>query len=1084
MDMNRARVSAVVLLGACALALGATPEATPVGWSAMTLEHLPLLKRAKMFQWSSFSHPSANSNEFYYPDPNASGYKVMMDMKGSGCLYNWWSTGEMSGNVQLRVYLDGSTTPAITTSVSNLANQFSGVFGMNWPCVSFVPIAFRSGCVVSTNFPAGQSCPTLAWGCEEFFHWYAHSYPTPDGVATYTGTEDRSAIQAIWNNVGADPKSTVGNLTVQGTAAVAAGQSVTIFDRSGQESIASIKIDPTPSDSVTMQSTRIRCYWDGSATPQVDVPLSWFFGSADKGETATSHTVPVGMSTTGHWYCYFPMPYWTAARVEIANAGSTPVTELRYDVQYKPSSVISYPKESSGYFCAVASNRYNGLHEVLDTVGTGHIVGITWKGRTGENDEMCWIDDNNTPQFWGTGGEDYPLFCYGMGTGSYPMRSGWSDWRWSRYHISDAIPFSRSIRFGWESRENHNQGWLTPVGSSPGWNSVCLFYFRPDPVLVLTDSLDVGNATSESAHTYSATSAATTSKTYEYQGDFDAWGTNNQDKLVTDNGRIVSGTSQFTVTILPDNDGVRLMRRMDQSTIQLARVFVDNVEVTESRYYTPINYRSGEGFYDTDQLFRDVEFEIPAAYTAGKSSIVVRMENLRPPANGGDWTEFYYWVYSYKTTAAATTPPSIVTHPQNARVTEGATVSFVVEAVGAQSYQWQEDGVSIAGQISSTLALQSPQLSQSGNRYRCVVTNAHGSVTSNEATLTVTADTQAPTLVSAAATSATTVDVVFSEPVESASGDLVGNYSITGGVAVMSAQVSTQDPSVVTLTTAALTSGQTYTVQVSNIRDRASTPNTIAPGASATFLFSPYEQGLNVAYYELSSPTALPDFSQAVAKKDGTIPNFELSVADRANDYALRYTGYVEIPADGLYTFYTSSDDGSRLYMDGAAVVNNDGNHNVEERSGQVQLSAGMHAIVVDYFNACCGATLVVSWQGPGIAKAPIPNTALWRTAGGIVSARRQAARGAAEALTVPQASITRAGGVLSVVCRYPAAYHGSTGLALLDMRGRMVVHTKQTITSQTEVQFNIGKAVPTGRYVAIVQFADRSVVLPFVTVR
>lgn len=183
-----------------------TPIATPVGWSALTFEHLPLLKHAKMFQWATFHHPGGNSNDFYYPDPNASGYKVMMDIKGPGCLYNWWSTRSMVDSVGLNIYLDGATTPAINTTVRGFTRQMNGIFQVTGQYVSFLPIPFKSGCMVTTNFPAGKTCSNISWGCEEFFHYYMHTYPTAQGVTTYTGSEDLSAIQTIWSNVGHGPQ--------------------------------------------------------------------------------------------------------------------------------------------------------------------------------------------------------------------------------------------------------------------------------------------------------------------------------------------------------------------------------------------------------------------------------------------------------------------------------------------------------------------------------------------------------------------------------------------------------------------------------------------------------------------------------------------------------------------------------------------------------------------------------------------------------------------------------------------------------------------------------------------------------------
>jgi azurin len=65
------------------------------------------------------------------------------------------------------------------------------------------------------------------------------------------------------------------------------------------------------------------------------------------------------------------------------------------------------------------------------------------------------------------------------------------------------------------------------------------------------------------------------------------------------------------------------------------------------------------------------------------------------------------------------------------------------------------------------------------------------------------------------------------------------------------------------------------------------------------------------------------------------------------------------------------------LYIDGQRVVNNDGNHASVERSGEITLSGGGHKLEVTYFDSGGGDSLVVSWQGPGIHKQPIPAKAL-----------------------------------------------------------------------------------------------------------
>ncbi len=90
----------------------------------------------------------------------------------------------------------------------------------------------------------------------------------------------------------------------------------------------------------------------------------------------------------------------------------------------------------------------------------------------------------------------------------------------------------------------------------------------------------------------------------------------------------------------------------------------------------------------------------------------------------------------------------------------------------------------------------------------------------------------------------------------------------------------------------------------------------------------------------------------------------------------------IDIPKSGTYTFYTASDDGSRLYIGETNVVNNDGPHGIVEKSGTIALSAGLHPIRVNYFDSGGGDGLSVSWQGPGIKKQEIPAERLFISGG------------------------------------------------------------------------------------------------------
>jgi hypothetical protein len=87
--------------------------------------------------------------------------------------------------------------------------------------------------------------------------------------------------------------------------------------------------------------------------------------------------------------------------------------------------------------------------------------------------------------------------------------------------------------------------------------------------------------------------------------------------------------------------------------------------------------------------------------------------------------------------------------------------------------------------------------------------------------------------------------------------------------------------------------------------------------------------------------------------------------------------------ATGEYTFRLRSDDGSELYIDDKLVIDNDGLHGAEDKDGTVQLTAGMHALRVNFFEAGGGQELRLSWKRPGdSAFSIVPSSALSTDAG------------------------------------------------------------------------------------------------------
>jgi len=84
------------------------------------------------------------------------------------------------------------------------------------------------------------------------------------------------------------------------------------------------------------------------------------------------------------------------------------------------------------------------------------------------------------------------------------------------------------------------------------------------------------------------------------------------------------------------------------------------------------------------------------------------------------------------------------------------------------------------------------------------------------------------------------------------------------------------------------------------------------------------------------------------------------------------FSGFVKIDQEGLYTFFLESDDGSRLYVDGELVVDNDGPHGMTEIWGQLDLRPGLHRIWVEYYNAGGAMGLNVQIKPKGGDKRPL----------------------------------------------------------------------------------------------------------------
>lgn len=122
----------------------------------------------------------------------------------------------------------------------------------------------------------------------------------------------------------------------------------------------------------------------------------------------------------------------------------------------------------------------------------------------------------------------------------------------------------------------------------------------------------------------------------------------------------------------------------------------------------------------------------------------------------------------------------------------------------------------------------------------------------------------------------------------------------------------------------------------------------------------------------------MPDFNSLKPVEEGIINNISLVNNKSVNHFGFVFDGYIEIPKDGVYTFYISSDDGSCLYIDDNMIIENDGQQAVIEKYGMTALKKGYHSIRILFFENSGGEDLKVYIKGPEIVKQPIPNKMLF----------------------------------------------------------------------------------------------------------
>jgi hypothetical protein len=455
-------------------------------------------------------------------------------------------------------------------------------------------------------------------------------------------------------------------------------------------------------EALAFSRVRLRVTWDGRKAASIDAPMALFYGAGlfynRESKEYLVKAFPSVVKYVGDrvvMQCFFPMPFFKSARMQLVGNGVTAMRDIRWKVRV---AAFTGAANEVGYFHATHQDfvkQVAGQDMVLlDTKAaegggdwTGLFVGTSFTFSdqavlgTLEGDPRFFFDDAETPQAQGTGTEEWcgggdywgglnmtlPFVGHPVGARNPEVAVSAEDKVESAYRflLADAMPFGKNARIQLEHGGSDD--------SKEHYETVTYWYGLPGASVVKTDALQVGDAGSEKRHDYVSPEA---SSPYQVASRFELGVDKTRiGKVVyaatTDMGRKMKGTSEFTVKIEPRNLGVMLRRKLDYSfPNQKAEVSVmdrGGVWKPAGVWYTAgsntVVYSNpkdelGETEHvveSSNRQFRDDEFLIAKELTNGRTSIRVRVKfvpvevPLFPgrPMNELAWSEMRYTAYSF-----------------------------------------------------------------------------------------------------------------------------------------------------------------------------------------------------------------------------------------------------------------------------------------------------------------------------------------------------------------------------------------------------------------------------------------------------
>lgn len=391
-------------------------QAATVGLEELfRLDRLPQYKTAvKVASVSSYDRTGGNDDGFsgtYSFVRKESTNLILADLKGPGVIHRIW-TPTPTDDV-LEFLFDGETQPRVEVRMRDL---FLGKYpAFPRPLVGtgvggyycYVPLPFAKSCIVRLRAPRMQFYQ---------INYAIHDPGTP--ITTYTAEpsdEYQKLLKqtcALFSQAGSDisaftasPKTRIESKQCAITLKPNSTQKVFETTRGGR--IVGLQFTPASAIIGKARDLMLKITFDGETT--VMCPLGDFFGYA-WGQPAMQSLL---VGTTGETnYCYYPMPFDRAAKVELISERTTPV-ELRATVLHTRTPRATNEARFYAVWRRENPTQVGKSYTFIETKGRGHLVGVVLQSQGFESGKTLFFegDDETTIDgeltIHGTGSEDF-----------------------------------------------------------------------------------------------------------------------------------------------------------------------------------------------------------------------------------------------------------------------------------------------------------------------------------------------------------------------------------------------------------------------------------------------------------------------------------------------------------------------------------------------------------------------------------------------------------------------------------------------------------------------------------------------------